>query len=151
MENFEEKYQISELTLEKIRLAGRKYFGIDELEQMKLESFKDMFTRAFCIQWSTEIFSEELRHDTKDVTFEYPANWWEHFKQTHWKKFPKWYLKKYPIRINIFKQKIEFKELACYPKLSEYLRIDPKLLNFRIHTEINPYTCNVNVMKGKDV
>lgn len=145
-----EKYQISEIMLEKIKLAGRKYFGPDEIEQMRFESFEDIFTKVICIQWQTAIFSEKIRNDTKKVTFTYPATWWENFKFTYRLKFPKWYLKKYPIKWKTYEQVVNFEEFASYPKLSEYLKVAPHLLNYAIHTQIEPFNCDMNIMEEND-
>jgi hypothetical protein len=156
MSNLEEAtnkrtYVEIEIPLEKIRIQGRKMFGRDELANMKLERFHDFLLDAIVYQWSTICSGEKVRNDKKEVTFTYPANWFEHMKFA--KYFPKWLKQKYPIKWKVYRQTVEFKEIAVFPKLSDYLNIHGKDRAFFMHTEClnndGTYDCNMNIMEEK--
>jgi len=44
----------------------------------------------------------------KTVTFQVPATWWQHFKQSH---FPAWALRKFPVKYETLAETIGFKAL----------------------------------------
>ncbi|AGR46842.1 hypothetical protein JL_173 [Bacillus phage JL] len=44
----------------------------------------------------------------KVVSFEVPATWWQHFKESH---YPKWALKKFPVKYRTLTETIGFKAL----------------------------------------
>lgn len=124
------------LNLERVRLTGRVYFGTQELELLELTQREDKIRDALTIEWSIMCRGEMLRNESKEVTFEYPINWWEHFKYA---KFPRWLLKKFPAKWHRHTQVVTFKELAVYPKLSEVLKISSNKINYVIHTQVEPY------------
>ena len=141
-------YIQEEVNLEKVRVAGRKAFGNLELESMRLERFEDIVLNGIVYQWSTICKGEKVRHEKQDVTFDYPATWWDHFKV---KKFPKWLLKKFPVKCNTYLQTVVFKEIAVFPKLSNYISFNGQDKVYFSHTQCldanDTYDFNMNIME----
>ena len=137
-----------EVNLEKVRLAGRKVFGNMELRDMKIERFEDTLLDGIVYQWSTVCRGEKVRHEKQDVTFTYPATWWGHFKL---KKFPKWLLKKFPVKYNTYLQTVVFKEIAVFPKLSNYINFNGQDKIYFSHIQCldvnDTYDFNMNIME----
>ena len=124
------------IDFERVRLAGKKFFGPQELEMMEFTTRQERIIDALVFEWSTMCKGEVLRNESKEVTFEYPKNWWEHFKYA---KFPGWLLKKYPAKWHRHTQIVTFKEIAVYPKLSEFIKTSNNRMDYLIHTQVEPY------------
>ena len=73
------------------------------------------------LQLTTAVLGQTL--ETKEATahFEFPATWWQHFKQ---RNFPSWLKGWYPVRMRTHERIVKYEIDAIYPKAD----IDPNTL-----------------------
>lgn len=82
---------VDNVTLEKIRFGVHAHISkhINEARVDIVEILNDMFT----VEVKGFVWGEKV---DRIVMFEYPATWWQMFKQQY---FPEWILERFPVRM----------------------------------------------------
>jgi len=103
----------NEVVLTQLKETAQKVFSGYALMHLKLENWKNDVADVLVYQLSTHILAEEVENRTKTICFKYPKSWWQMFKQQY---FPKWLLKKFPVKTKKDTRLVTFKKYATYPK-----------------------------------
>lgn len=103
----------NEVVLTQLKETAQKVFSGHALVNLKFETWKEETINALVYQLSTHILAEEIENRTKTVCFEHPISWWQMFKQQY---FPKYLLKRFPIKTEKDTRLVTFKKYATYPK-----------------------------------
>jgi hypothetical protein len=103
----------NEVVLTQLKEIAQKVLSGHALVNLRLESWKNDVADALVYQLSTYVLAEEVENRTKTVNFEYPKSWWQMFKQQY---FPKWLLKRFPVKTKKDTRLVTFKKYATYPK-----------------------------------
>lgn len=97
--------------LEAIKLNGRKYFsenwgkGGDNIKYHFKIQFED-FLKSIIVDFRTLVYGEKIKE------IKYPKDWKEAFKE-RW--FPKWLLKRYPVKYYRYNFKLIYPDLPIQP------------------------------------
>lgn len=106
------KREFQEIILNKIQLSVSQKFSNSALDSMKVNVVDSVLTDDFTMYLEMFVAGQQTIQTYK-VTNEFPKNWWEHLKQS----FPKWYIKKYPVKLKKHTQSITFNHKALFPKM----------------------------------
>lgn len=112
MEDYKKSDYYKEITLEKVRFGLQHIVSKAILDSIELETeeFNMLIPDSIIFKLKGFLLGEELYDSYYDI----PINWWEMFKETH---FRGWLKKKFPV-----KYKRAFLNIkAVYPKLNIYL------------------------------
>ena len=74
-------------------------------------SARDVGTVQYTVR--TLFLGKSVCTDTYTVVKEYPATWWQHFKDTY---FPDWLLARYPVKFLSDATKIQFEQKVWFPE-----------------------------------
>lgn len=94
----------TEVQLEKLKVAAQAAIprGVMELEAERIGILDDLF-RSLVYRLKGYVLAERLPpetvSDSRDVTFDVPASWWQHWKQSHaaaW--YARWLVKRRPVK-----------------------------------------------------
>jgi hypothetical protein len=113
-EVFMDAYQVDQLILEKVKVDLIDYISTAQLKNFDIETLKNSMTNAIVLKLRGFLMGEKLREERKDWKVSYPSSWWQMFKRQY---FPKWLLKRFPVRHTTLKRKVVFKVYELYPKL----------------------------------
>lgn len=100
--------------LEKLQFNVSQMVPGHTLATTKLDIIKNNTINALVFQLRAEVMAEKLEDRTQMITFKVPKSWWQHFKQ---EKFPKWLLRKFPVKLSLCVKFVTFKHYATYPEL----------------------------------
>lgn len=100
--------------LERLCVSTSRMVPGHTLATTKLDVIEKSAINALVFQLRAEVMAEKLEERTQMVTFEVPKSWWQHFKQEH---FPKWLLKKFPVKLESYTRFMTFEHYATYPEL----------------------------------
>lgn len=103
----------SYVVLERLRMYASKHVTGQMLKTMTLSTRLGIFDELVT-ELVAEVLAEEVDNRSKEVSFEVPATWWDHFKRDY---FPDWLLYKFPIKQKTLSKTVTFRRLATYPKL----------------------------------
>jgi hypothetical protein len=110
-----------EVKLEKIRYAYQEYFSMSLLD---VESWIDKIDGGYLLMVRGHVWGEHL--ETK--TIEYPADWFQAFKQRF---FPRWLIKYFPINMNVIRIEAD----VLYPDFRCAFPKEKHFAIFRTHTK----------------
>jgi len=103
--------------------------------------YREYFSEALkcsLLEITTELMAEKLQdtHVKLEVAIDYPASWWQHFKEDC---FPKWLKNKFPVqnKRKFDSRSYDFKRFATYPKLIKSFPGDQNIVVIR--EEIDEY------------
>lgn len=101
MSDFEE---LTRLTLEKVEIGAQMNISYAAAQHMKAEVLSDAAARQLvaavtAYMWGNQIHREVTGH------VEYPASWWQGFKQSF---FPDWLKRHYPVRYERKETSVKF-------------------------------------------
>lgn len=102
------------ILFERLIFTSSKMFTGHSLSTMKFDIIERDVIDALVFELKTEVMTEKLFNRIQKVTFKVPKSWWQHFKQV-W--FPKWVLRKFPVRFETHTKKVIFERYATYPQL----------------------------------
>ena len=109
-------------TLEQLRVAVVAMVSEDLINDAawvasnaNLEILKDHTARALVFRLMSHVLAEKLATDAETTELRVPATWWQHFKQDHSRLFPKWYLRRRPVKMTGYKQTVSFRQYRTYP------------------------------------
>lgn len=96
-------------------LVCEKRFALGEFayQNLKVKRIKDYARSELIYSLHTLIPSENLKEETHTVTVEYPASWWQMFKERY---FPTWLKMKCPIKYKTKAETVTFRAYNLYPK-----------------------------------
>lgn len=83
---------VEEILLKKCQMVFEQYLSPKQVEQIILQPPEQVYGKLL-FRIEREFFGERKQEEV-EVQFQFPASWWQHFKQ-RW--FPDWLLKRYPI------------------------------------------------------
>jgi len=106
--------QYDELILEKVRIGLSEYISKEQILNFNIEIIGDNLTDSIIFKIRGFLMGEKLREEKRNWRVSYPSSWWQMLKEQY---FPKWLLKKYPVKYTIKKRKVTFKVYEVYPKL----------------------------------
>lgn len=69
------------------------------------------------------------------VKWKRPATWWDHFKQTYADKFPRWFLKRFPVRMKEETTTVEVKALYPYIERVKHPKHTPQFLTIMVEDQ----------------
>lgn len=102
------------VTLKKLRFQLSRIIHKEFLEELeldgRLERWFDDYVTGLALSLRSQIWAEKVEEVSH--TFRTPKTWWEHTKE-RW--FPKWYLKKWPVRYDV--TDVRLKRYATFPEL----------------------------------
>lgn len=73
---------------------------------------RDFFTDDVIVDLRGYVWAQRIQNETAILTVEYPATWWQHFKQ-RW--FPRWARRRWPVRMQTKTREYEFTCHALHP------------------------------------
>ena len=115
--NGDELVTMSQVILEKVRMGLMTQVGHNVLDSMNVEEITEFVSRNLITRIELDLLSDKIVDDkyTFELTFKYPATWWQYFKQD---KMPKWFLDKYPVKYQteVKHKTVKFSRYATYPK-----------------------------------
>lgn len=103
---------LNEIELEKIQLYMDQMFSPTELQGMDFSISEETITRNLLFNVRKTFFGEK-KHVSTMVSFEFPKTWWDHFKMVN---FPKWILKKYPVKYETRRKEVYFDRYFEFPE-----------------------------------
>ena len=90
--------KVKQVLIEKIKLSSRLIIPNHQLMDMEINEYLDHTSDCFVSQLNAYFASRKtVRHTTNRIKIH--ATWFDMFKE---KYFPKWILKKYPVKFNEF-------------------------------------------------
>ena len=90
-----------------------------QIEQLTLyieDDYRKFFVDEIAIRITREFFGDKVEKEIS-LDFEYPATWWQHFKRSH---FPKWLLKKFPVKKKTISKSKSLRRTFEYPELIDH-------------------------------
>lgn len=126
--------KFTQITLTATKVCCSQFFGEFSCDQMQLNVEPDFYARQFRGMLWTYVMSETLKEKTEEVTFSYPASWWQHFKA---ECFPEWLRKRYPVRMTVETRHVHFSAKEIYPMFAEKFPDDAKLHRTQIDVWIS--------------
>lgn len=118
-----------EVILQRVKIACSKSFGSHMTESMELLVRPDRFAGEIAYHFRAFLLGEKTRELDEDVYFEYPADWWQHFKMQH---FPEWLQARFPPRMARAKKTVHFEQIECFPKASLVLPKGEREVHFPV-------------------
>lgn len=100
--------------LERLRFSVSKMLSGHTLAMTKLDVIRDEIMNGLVYELHTEVMAEKVENRVQKVTFEFPKSWWQYFKKEY---FPKWLLKKFPVKSELSSKSVIFNRYATYPQL----------------------------------
>jgi len=79
----------------------------------KIGKQEEDFGAMFAMYLHTQLVVEKLQTGMAAVSFDFPLNWWEHFKL---QVFPKWLKKRFPVKIGEEKRLMDCTAWEVYPR-----------------------------------
>ncbi len=133
--------EIKRFTLEKLKFGYSVHISKDMIEQLRIEhreSYVDEYIASEVIHFFIDILSQKLCDDRKIIKGE-PLNRWQAFKMA---LFPKWLLKKYPIKqketILNFERRVLYPDHPPIPENAKVVVHEIIQEDFRIPYDIGP-------------
>lgn len=105
------------LTLEAIAIGCAQFLGPFASNHMRLCIDCDAAANRFIGMLRTYMMSERIQEATEEVTFQYPASWWQHFKA---ECFPEWLKRLCPPRMATEQKVVRFEVREVYPQFATY-------------------------------
>ena len=128
MLNFNDTVTMKTITLKKLKVGISYALGKDIIDSMQFDEYNDALTNNIIHRLEFEVLSNKIVDDkyTFQLEFKYPATWFQYLKQD---KFPKWFIKKYPVRYKTEtrKKSAKFSRYAIYPKSNLDIKNDREL------------------------
>ncbi len=128
--------------LEKVQIGCQQEISGDLVRKVegdgdeRIRIFYNQMVDRLVAQIKTFIMGEKAHEETRTVVFEYPASWWQHFKQ---EVFPRWLLKRYPVRRQRHQRLVIFKQVEVLPKFNRFLKPEEQELHFPVlSAEVSP-------------
>ena len=114
MEKEIEKFtKVKEIVLERMKYAGVHRLTKDFMQNVDVQ-FIDTFIYDE-VEMFLEIFVNGMSKEKEHfVWVNVPSNWWQHLKQS----FPKWYLKRFPVKTKSQKHSFKFDHKAIFTELN---------------------------------
>lgn len=105
------------------------------ISQAEFSVLRDDLIDRLLFRLHSYVMAED--HERAEHTFvaEYPATWWEHVKQRF---APRWFLSRYPIRMERVTKRCEFVARTYYPSLSAKYFPGAQVTRVRIDKELTP-------------
>lgn len=100
------------IMLEKLKFALVKDVGKSIIDNLKLDVI-DVDPDYYALKIKGFIWGYEERRDSIVVNFDIPLNWWQMFRESH---FPKFLLKKWPIKKKKISKEVDVKTYGIFPK-----------------------------------
>ena len=109
---------LTSITLQQVKLAARAFLDGHALESMELSVWPDEFANGIVMQLRTLVLGEKVHETTETVTFQYPANAWEHLKS----HLPMWLRNWLPTqKFQTATRTVKFEQVQCLPKIRQVL------------------------------
>lgn len=119
--------QITEHLLKALRFNMGHELGQYAMESMDVIAYLNQISDSFSMKIKVDILGQD---NIQKYSFDYKVtrNWFQHLKRD---KFPKWYLKRFPVKYDLKKKSIEFNHMALAPKFN----LSPQHGKFIVYTE----------------
>jgi hypothetical protein len=101
--------------LEKLRFESRAELSVSGIEfDLTYDICKNEVPRLI-VRLNKNIWTEQIQDETVTLEVETPATWWQHLKQD---LFPKWAIKRWPVKMIKKEKKHTFKTHALFPEFN---------------------------------
>ena len=117
--NAEKEYKehvVSKIVLDEMRVHLRKTFGRYSFRSIDVRSLASSIVNEAVFEVTMKILGQS-NIQKYDVGYEFPKNWWEHFKMQH---FPKWLERMFPVKYKMHFRTVEFDHKALVPKWDQF-------------------------------
>ncbi len=104
------------IELEKIQYGLYDFLSKASLMNMSIDRIDDFVADRIIYKIRGYLMGEKLREEKSILEVSYPCSCWQMFKKQY---FPKWLLKKFPVKYETVRKKVEFKVYELYPKFSK--------------------------------
>lgn len=107
-----DKIKIESRVLEPIKYMIQQIISEEELMNTKYEvEYASKYIRGMAIRIRDNVWME--RNDTKkEIGYEFPATWWDMFKEQHFTEGMK---KRFPVKHKTHNKTVTFREIMKYP------------------------------------
>lgn len=122
-------YDVQRYVLEQVKLGCVQWFDGHALANMSIQQITDELTDSFSYQLKTFVLGEKVNEERRTVDFKYPMSWWQHLK---WERAPDWFNRKYPIRWKYEHREVVFKQIECFPKIKQVLKVSEREVSFTV-------------------
>lgn len=109
------------------RISKMGLYSCVEPEVILLQEMEDLI-----LMIEKTLSSERLGIFEKDISFEQYKSWWQFFKKQY---FPRWLLKKFPVKYIKITKRVEVDVKAVYPRLA-YYGSDDRFSKYILHSQI---------------
>ena len=75
----------------------------------------DYLGNTMAVQLRAYVLAEKVHDDFRVLKFDSPASWWQHFKLTYASYFPRWFLRRRPVRFRTTEKPIHLEAYHGYP------------------------------------
>jgi len=103
-------------TLDLLIREKRFELGTFAYKNLRVERIPSYGRRELIYSLYTLIPSENLKEETHTVSVEYPASWWQMFKERY---YPLWWKKKHQIKQKTKSETVTFTAYNLYPKFPD--------------------------------
>lgn len=110
------QHLVSKIVLNELRIRLHKRFGRYTFKSIAVNIITQAITDEVTFEISLKILGQRNLQQY-DVWYEFPKNWWQHFKLQH---FPDWLLKKFPVKTKTHKRVVEFEHNALVPRWDQF-------------------------------
>lgn len=125
----DEMTTVESYVLEQVALSCSQWFDGHALANMSIQKLGDELTRNFVFHLNTYVLGEKVHEVQQEVTFRYPANWWEHLKYEH---APVWLVSRWPVRWKHKRKTVTFEQVECLPKFASVLPTHQQQYHFPV-------------------
>jgi len=121
---------LEKILLHKIKCVALAHLSREVVEDMKLD-LKGAVSEMLVMQLIAKIYTEDVETIPEIARISYPANWWEHFRQTY---LPAWILSRWPIKQRTIVRRADVTKFAAYPKLPAAMngKQGPTIIHYRV-------------------
>lgn len=109
--------QLRQLTLEWKQFAVQQSVSAEMLAKSDLSVRQDYIYNALALQLRMYVLVDQFAHDTFAADLDVPANWWEHWKEQHGRKWlGPLIMRRWPVRYDTRRALIDVKRCLSYPE-----------------------------------
>lgn len=120
---------IQEILLRRMKFAASASFSAPMIDSMELH-VEERWWKELVLTLTMGVYTEELQSEIIVATVDYPATWWQHFKQSC---FPKCLERRFPVRMTRVEKRVNVTKFVAYPQLPLVMsNTGPACVHYRV-------------------
>lgn len=125
--------EINSVLLEKVKIGMRECVSQYMVDSLEIEKIEEKITNTLIYNLKAYVLSESLENRSHTVKVSYPDGAWQMFKESH---FPKFLLRKFPVKSKEVERTVIFTKTAIYPKLPLAIPGTKAVIKYSIREEL---------------